>query len=406
MMNFIRMLFLSCVMLVFSCSSPTSTGNGTGTDAGDARICGIIRSPDNKAAANVTVTLRKQDYLPYSVSYQDQVKTVSGKDGAFAFPIVPPGYYLVDLLGSDSLRAMKRFSVSDADTVVQLGDLVVDTLEAISGTVLSEGVPAAGGTLLVMGMDIQDSITVDGSFSLRLPSGDQLFRITTGSGPLPGDVLFSGKGGEDDTIRVAAAPLTVLDDFNNMDGLNSLTGLLGGGGWFAFTDTVNGGGSTILPTEEPGLVAAIDTTAAAYSGGSLHCTFTIDQNFSAPFALIGVDISSSKVVNSSKSWFDLSAMTALSFMAKGSGVIHVQFTCKPVGDATDYLIYQVPVTLPAGWGKCTINAADIPAALGSSVDWKTGCVAVSNINFLASSTVELWMDDLTVEGVNVTDFLR
>jgi hypothetical protein len=181
---------------------------------------------------------------------------------------------------------------------------------------------------------------------------------------------------------------------------------LGGGSWFGFTDSVNGGRSRILPSSEAGLIAAIDSTSNAYKGGCLHCTFQIDQSFNAPFALIGVDFSNSKEVNSSKSWFDLTKLTALTFMAKGSGTIYVQFTCKPAGTSTDFIIYEIPIYLSSGWNKCTIRSSDIPNALSQATSWQSGNEAVSNINFLAKNSTDLWLDDLIIEGMSVIDFLQ
>jgi hypothetical protein len=402
----IRILISLFAIIILNCSLPTSARNGTGTDAGEARIYGAVRLPGDKAGENVSVTLRKQDYLPFSISSQDQTQTVSGRDGGFTLTTAARGYYLVELLSSDSLCAIKRFRVSDGDTVVQLGDCMLDTSVVFTGKVLTDEVPVTGGDLLVLGLDKTSSITDDGSFSVRLPSSDQLFRIIADNGQSTVDVLV-GRSDAIDTIHAYTAPATVLEDFENMDGFNSLTSLLGGGSWFAYTDTVNGGKSVILPTEEPGLVAAIDTTPDAYTGGSLHCTFSIDQSFSAPFALIGMDISSSKDANSSKSWFDLTNMTAFSFMAKGSGNIVVQFTCRPVRESSEFLVFEISVTLSSEWSKHAIRPSDIPGERGGSgITWEDGRIAVSNINFLAATSAELWLDELTVEGMNVTEFLK
>ena len=406
-MIILQRLLLLLTAIILTCTIPTSTGNGTGTDAGEARVYGTVKLPGDNAAADVTVILRKQDYLPYSIPSSDQVQTFSGDNGSFTLSTTTRGYHLVELLGSDSLRAVKRFRITDEATIVELGDLTLDTAVAVAGMVLADGAPVPGGSLLVMGFDNKGEIASDGSFSLRLPAGDQLFRVVAGNGLHAGDVLFTGnRPGTIDTIQASTVPATVLEDFENSDGFNRLSPLLGGGSWFAFTDTVNGGTSTVEPTEEPGLVAAIDRTSAAFTGGSLHCTFNIGQSFSAPFALIGMDISNSKDADSPRSSFDLSAMSAFSFMVKGTGNITVQFTCKPVGTSTDFLVFEIPVTLTSEWKKHSIGSAAIPDESVSGTPWEDARVAVSNINFLATSSTDLWLDNLTVEGMTVTDFLK
>lgn len=402
-------LFFFGITFLIRCSDAPLAGNGTGTDIGEAKVSGCVKLPGDIAAENVTVTLRKQDYVPFSVSLKDQQKVVSGKNGSFAIAQPEKGYYLLELINRDSLCAIKRFYISGDDTGVMVGDCVIDTPVLFTGMVFANGTPASDANLLVLGMDNRGVIQNDGSFSMRLPRGEQLLRVMTKDQPGTRDVLFSN-GNSGDTIHSYNTPVTILEDFENRDGLNALTTLLGGGSWFAFTDSVNGGKSRILPTAEPGLIAAIDSTSIAYRGGSLHCQFQIDQSFNASFALIGVDFSNSKDSNSSKSWFDLSNMTAFTFMAKGSGTIYVQFTCRPIGSSTNYTVYEIPVNLSSGWNKCTIRSSDIPDALQTSsaqiISWHSGNSAVSNINFLAKSSTDLWLDDLKIEGMNATDFLK
>lgn len=405
----LKIVLTLIVSLILSCSTHL-TDNGTGTDIGEAKIYGSVKLPGYKNGENVTVTLRKQDYVPFSISSHNQQRTVSGKDGNFTIARISKGYYLVELFNKDSLCAVKRFYISDYDSVINLGDILLDTLAVFTGKILANGIPASGANLLVMGMDSKITVDDDGSFAIRLPSGNQLFRIIPKNEQAANDILFSNTN-SGDTIRAYSRPVTIFDDFQNRDGYNNLNALLGGGGWFAFTDQVDGGGSQILPTTDPGLVAAIDTTSDAYEGGSLHCIFQIDTTHSTHYALIGSDICLSKGINNSRSNFDLSKMTALTFMAKGSGTIYVQFTCKPIIIPYIFTVFEIPVQLSTEWEKVTIRASDIPNALLSSTDsqivsWDQGNKAVSNINFLASRDADLWLDDITIEGMNPTDFLK
>jgi hypothetical protein len=401
-------LLLSLLLLFLSCIQPLS-GNGTGTDIGEAKVYGYARFKDNTTADNVHVTIREQNYIPFSIPAKNQISAISGKDGTFTIDNISHGYYLVELRTNDSLCAIKRFYISDIDTSVNIGDIFLDTLVTYNGTILKNEQPASGANLLVLGMDQKITIKENGLFTLQLPSGEQLFRIIGQDQSVQSDVQFSTQQ-SGKIIRTFDVPTTIFEDFENFDGLNNLSALLGGGGWFAYTDKAGGGNSEVLPTSTPGLIAAIDTSPSAFKGGSLHCTFSIDTTFSSPYALIGCDISSSKADNSIKSWFDFSKMSAISFMAKGSGTIYLQLTCKPIISPDIYTIYEIPVVLSTQWEKHTILASDIPNALASTgaqvLTWKTGNKAVSNINFIAKKATDLWLDDLTVEGMGVTDFLK
>ena len=91
------------------------------------------------------------------------------------------------------------------------------------------------------------------------------------------DFLFSSKN-VGDTMIVHSTPLTIFEDFNQKDSCNNLNKLLGGGWWFAYKDSAIGGKSQVLPTSELGLVAAIDTSANAYSGVVYMCYFRLIQH--------------------------------------------------------------------------------------------------------------------------------
>ncbi|HEX2959819.1 MAG TPA: hypothetical protein VHO70_23490 [Chitinispirillaceae bacterium] len=402
-------LLLLLSLLLFSCSQSPLSGNGTGTDIGEAKVYGYARFRDYSTADNVYVTIREQGYIPFSIPAKNQIGTVSGKDGTFTINHISQGYYLVELRAQDSLCAIKRFYISTIDTIVNIGDIILDTSATYIGTVLNDEKPAAGADLLVLGMDQKITLNENGLFTLLLPPGEQLFRIITPDQNIHNDVPFNTQQ-SGQTIRTFDVPTTIFDDFDDFDGCNNLSKILGGGGWFAFTDNSDGGSSTIIPTSSPGLIAAIDTSSEAYQGGSLHCIFSIDMTFTNPYALIGCDISSSKAANSSKSWFDFSKMTAITFMAKGSDTIYLQLTCKPIIAPYVYTVYEIPVVLSTQWQKHTILPSDIPNALQSTetqaVSWKNGCTAVSNINFITNKQTDLWLDDIKIEGIGLADFLK
>jgi hypothetical protein len=408
-MTYIKTAISLCILMLLCCGNSPVVNNGTGTDIGEAKIYGSVKYPDKRNASNVSVIVRKQDYVPYSVASQNHNKTISTNSGTFSLDHIAPGYHLVELYTRDSLVAMKRIYISDKDTAVDLGNCILDTLVSYSGKIYSDQAPVNGGNLLVLGLDKQSTVNSDGSYTVRLPGGEQLFRIIPSQQDALQDIIVD-KEISGDTIRTSAMTSTMFDDFNNRDGLNCLSPLLGGGSWFAFIDKNNGGKSQILPTESAGLIAAINESSECYEGMSLHCTFEIDTLSSAPYALIGCDISGSKDANTSKSWFDLSKMAAFSFMAKGSGSIRVQFTCKQVGTSSAFTIYEIPIDLSSQWKKYSIRPSDISPAITSTsektVYWSDGNTAVSNINFLANRYTDLWLDNIMFEGMITGDFLK
>ena len=400
------------LLFMASCVQPLSQGNGTGTDAGEAKIIGTAVLSDSLPGCDADVTLREQSYIPFSRQPQKQRTVKTDSHGSFEIVGISSGYYLVELWNKDSLCATKRFFVSNNGVIIDLGDIFLDTSVEFTGKVLREGLPVSGAQLLVMGLDKKVDLAPDGSFSLFLPKGEQLFRIAIDNISTDGEFLFS-EDDRGDTLSINGTPSTSFESFDNLDGCNDLNGLLGGGWWFSYTDQAGGGNSRILPTEETGLIAAIDTTDEAYSGGSLHIIYRVDSLFSAPYALVGTNISYGIYDSSAggKTWFDLRNMTAVTFMAKGSGTVYFQFTCKfdTLSDSYEFP-FEVPFDPTSSWKKYTINSRDIPdmQISGASivVPWSAGASSVRNITFLAKKSAEIWIDSIVIEGMNLKDFLK
>ncbi|MBN1578457.1 MAG: hypothetical protein JW913_17985 [Chitinispirillaceae bacterium] len=404
-------VFISAILFfLITCTTSPLSQNGTGTDAGEAKIIGTALLPGNMPGKNAAIALRKQNYTPFSLPPSQQKHTTANGNGAFILDQIGPGYYLMELRNNDSLGAIKRLFIPNDSATIDLDTIVLDTLAQYTGKVLSSGTPDSTSLLLVMGMDKQIHVADDGSFSIILPRGEQLFRIVHETGLPAKEFLFSDKN-SGDTLFLNNIASTVFEDFNRMDGYNNLNALLGSGWWWAFSDGEYGGKSRVVPTTQVGLTAAIDTTANAYSGGSLHVGFQVDSLFIAPCALIGSDISENRDTGTiGKDWFDLRKMTAITFMAKGSGTIYLQFTSKYVNGSDAYVFpFEIPCDLTPTWKKYTINSTSIQAATipntTITTPWSSGAALINNMTFLAKKNVDLWLDDIVIEGMNPTDFL-
>ncbi len=394
--------------IVAGCQTLPLSGNGTGTDAGEARVIGSALLPGNAPAGNVTVTLRRQQYIPFSLPLTGQKKVFTDARGAFTIDNIEPGhYYLIELSRGDSLCAGKRFYIPENGMVIDLGEIMIGALSSYSGTILDNGSPATGSRLLVMGMDRSAEVAANGAFSLMLPGGLwYLFRIESGSAQ-PHDFLFS-ESDNGTTLDIGTIPSTLFEDFNRPDSTNNLHPLIGGGWWFAFTDSMYGGTSRIVPASDLGLTGSIDTTPDAYAGSSLHVTYLIDSLFWGPYALVGADICESNDSGAfGRSWFDMRKMYALTFTAKGSGTVFVQFTSRY---NTYTFPFEVPVKLTPEWKKYVITASSIPDAripnTSITVPWSIGAAMVNDITFLAKKNAELWLDDIIIEGMTPADFVR
>jgi hypothetical protein len=411
-MNFFKTWAVSLALLLSACENRLAV-NGTGTDAGEAKVIGVAHLPGAIPGSNITVALRNQNYLPFSIPVSDQTRAATNNSGAFTLNHVSSGYYLIELWNSDTLGAIKRFYVPPSGGTIDLGTIALDALADYSGKVLNNGTPASNSSLLVLGMDRRMVVKADGSFSIALPRGQQIFKIEQDTGLLSREFMFSAEN-SGDTLSLNSPASTVFEDFNRMDSSNNLHPLLNGGWWWAFSDSGYGGRSLVLPTMNTGLMAAIDTTVNAYSGGSLHVSFQVDSLFSAPYALIGSDIGASRLDTTDvagRAWFDLRKMTAITFMAKGSGTIYLQFTAKYVTGSDLYVFpFEIPFDLTSSWKKYSISVSAIPSAAIQNtsiiVPWSTGAGMINNITFLAKKSADLWLDAIVIEGMNPGDFLQ
>jgi hypothetical protein len=411
-MNFFKACAVTLALFLIACVNHLAV-NGTGTDAGEAKVTGAVHLPGNIPGSNIAVALRNQNYLPFSIPVQDQKRTATDNVGTFTLNQVSSGYYLIELWNNDTLGAIKRFYVHPNSGTVDLGTIGLDALADYSGKVLDNGTPASNSFLLVLGMDKRMAVRADGSFSISLPRGQQIFKIEQDTGLLSREFMFSAEN-SGDTLSLNTPASTVFEDFNRIDSCNNLNPLLVGGWWWAFSDTGYGGRSLVLPTMDPGLMNAIDSTASAYSGGSLHVTFQLDSLYSAPYALIGSDIGASRIDTSGaagRSWFDMRKTTAITFMAKGSGTIYLQLTSRYLTGSGKYEFpFEIPFDLTSSWKKYSISTSAIPNAaipnMAIIVPWSTGAGMINNIAFLAKKSAELWLDDIVIEGMNPADFLQ
>jgi hypothetical protein len=91
------------ILMLLGCGNSPVADNGTGTDIGEAKIFGSVKYKDTtRNANNVSVIIRKQDYIPYSLASQSHNKTVSSGNGAFTLDHITPGYHLVEFYTNDS----------------------------------------------------------------------------------------------------------------------------------------------------------------------------------------------------------------------------------------------------------------------------------------------------------------
>jgi hypothetical protein len=106
------------------------------------------------------------------------------------------------------------------------------------------------------------------------------------------------------------------------------------------------------------------------------------------------------------SLWNFSQATGLSFYAKGSGKLNVSFESDSIDKTGYYKHYSADVVLQAQWRQITIpfDSLKFYKDLNPNPDitWQESARSIKRIEFnaLEGDTVQFWLDDLLVNGVN------
>jgi len=144
----------------------------------------------------------------------------------------------------------------------------------------------------------------------------------------------------------------------------------------------------------------------------LHVKYVGGAGYAYPFSGVGFNfLSEGKDV-------DLSTMTSISFRAKGKGSFRFKLLTKHITDDFDSKNYWADMgktfKLTSAWKTYTIDTADIlpqdGAPLADTVTWEQCMDHVRKIHlatspaFKAHDTLDLWIDDIAMQGVTPAVF--
>ena len=212
--------------------------------------------------------------------------------------------------------------------------------------------------------------------------------------------LASGSSATNQTITALDSSV-LLDDFTNGITQTNIGLICGGGRWYDASDTSSGGTSTV--TASP--VGSPD----AYSGNSIKIDYTLGSTAGA-WSLEGFFLGSAPS-------YDLSALKAITFMAKGSGTIEVSIFSSSL-DSIPYNTshFACNVTLTSNWAAYTIPVDSLKLATGSPAalagkTWSDAAPTSMAIRFMAFTdtartayTESLYLDDIKLTGVSLETF--
>lgn len=379
--------FLAFCAAIFSSCSNDPVANGTGSNAGETELAGVITvtnsSGDPLARAAARVWVLHEDTM--KVAFEDTLN----ESGTLEFKSTiraedKSSIQLIETHSGDSLSVMRW---------VDLGKNPSQTLAAIAsaslkGTITNNGKSVEGATVYIL--DKSAVTDASGNFEIQnIPEGVH-YAFVEG---YFGKFSYQMETGLDENattnnIDIAENIFTVVEDFENWKSRQTLLGKsFGQGWWFICTDSLQGGGSRVQDgISSPNILVSGDS---AKDGSSLHLIFDLDEETLGHYGVAGFTIGDDFEEDDMFSFYDLRSATAISFDAKGSGELFLQITKRSDDGEREYH-KTWPVTLTDEWQHFTFTAEDFDTEL----------VAVNSLNFMVESDAEIYLDNVRFDGIS------
>ncbi|MCK9183707.1 MAG: carboxypeptidase-like regulatory domain-containing protein [Fibrobacteraceae bacterium] len=298
----------------------------------------------------------------------------------------------VAYLAKPSFAAYVEVEASNgfARSALASGDSVAkDTLRApasLTGVIKSAG-GAAPSEVYLFGTSYKARVSSTGEFSFdSLPAGDYAVLSAGDSGfSYLGSSSLESSIGSIDTLCAFSKDSVLFDDFEDASGASPFHALTNGSWWYTVADS----SSSVIPAlPENGLIKSSESWNGTQS---LHESFLIDSTAVNPYALCGFDIGISRYLDASV-FYDMSGVDSMTFYAKGSGHILMQFN--GYSDLTGMVTeWDYEFDLSTKWTRLVILPSGNEA-------WEHIKARMSTITFLSTSGADLWLDNIVFHGIS------
>ena len=377
---FLILSIIACV--VFSACSDNSVANGTGSNAGETELAIItVKNDGAPVAARVRLWNIEKDSLSLAL------EGVTGKNGEFEVARKELEKRIVQVQG-DSLAGM-LFLASAQD---QVEIKMAKTVNAV-GRVSENGKPVANAEVRVFDTSVKTD--EEGNFIVENVPQGALFAYVNANGK--NSVFVIDAGDSPSAIELTEEPFILVENFDDWSSRRTLLGkMFGQGWWFISTDSLAGGNSRALNNlwQEDITISGEN----AFAGSSFHEKFDIDEEFEYPYASAGFALGDDYYEEGLPSFYDLRGMLGISFIAKGSGSVFVQLTCKNSNGEQVYYDSK-KVKLADEWAQITIAVSEF-----DSEDDAFTLQHVNSINFVTTEDSEIYLDNIRIDGISVADW--
>lgn len=377
---FLILSIIACV--VFIACSDNSVANGTGSNAGETELAIItVKNDGAPVAARVRLWNIEKDSLSLAL------EGVAGKNGEFEVARKELEKRIVQVQG-DSLAGMLYLASAQDQVEIKMAK----TVNAV-GRVSENGKPVANAEVRVFDTSVKTD--EEGNFIVENVPQGALFAYVNANGK--NSVFVIDAGDSPSAIELTEEPFILVENFDDWSSRRTLLGkMFGQGWWFISTDSLAGGNSRALNNlwQEDITVSGEN----AFAGSSFHEKFDIDEEFEYPYASAGFALGDDYYEEDLPSFYDLRGMFGISFIAKGSGSVFVQLTCKNSNGEQVYYDSK-KVKLADEWAQITIAVSEF-----DSEDETFTLQHVNSINFVTTEDSEIYLDDIRIDGISVADW--
>lgn len=381
-------LFAASLGVAFTACSTNenSVANGTGSNAGETEIAGIVTAtnhgmPLKNAFARVWILNEDSMLVAYEDSLDDNGIL---KINSVALSEKKAPVQLLEMRSGDSLSIMRWVDLERSPEQ----NLAIAQSESLKGFITNNGTAVENATVSIL----DQAVTTDaqGYFEFSgLPAGVHYAFVEGYFGKFSYQMETGlSEGATTNHINIADSIFTVVEDFENWKNRQTFIGKsFGQGWWFICTDSLQGGNSRVAEGIDSDKILV--TGNSAKSGSSLHLIFNINQETEGHYGVAGFSIGDDFDEDEMFAFYDLRNATAISFDAKGSGKISLQITKRGNDGKRDY--HQTGfVTLGDEWEHFSFTADDFDTEL----------IAVNTINILVTEDAEIYLDNIRFDGIS------
>ncbi len=403
-LSLIVLLAAVAATLLLGCSGPAVAGATSETTNGDLQAA--VTRPDGSPAAGARVWLiDDEDWLGKVAEGKSVALDSAVTDAAGKFTLRIPLTHRCNL---QIEAAAEGAWVRSAQALTGSGtrSFPLAAYGKVSGKV--GGGLATAGVMRLAGTAYDAVVGADSAFAFaRVPAGSYaLMAIGKRAGAFhayTARILDVAAGADLKGQDVAADAVSVLlDDFSLGWKQSALGRVLGDGMWYTATDIGEAGNS--------GVKVDFVTDTLSWDGSSVRAEYVVGSRLINPWSIMGCNIGQSI----KGQVYDFSGLTAVSLMAKGTGVVNVKLLSRVVQrDFQDSVHYYFPLKLSPTWTRVTIpvdslRMPDYAPAAARAISWAQAAKEMQTLDFTVErpqsnhgDTVVFWADDIRLEGLSL-----